>query len=144
MKSHILHTVCCNISCEAAGQFEIDHSWEWKGETHIVLPDWILISHSDFNWERSNFLVKSYWVPCLCLGHGVAIYSNSNGFLQVLAKFTLAKECLSAYIFIGIMISRCSRHLENSVYNSPTNIHQFFVPSFIWVMKSKLFIFNVI
>ena len=32
MKSQILHTVWCDITGESAGIFEIDHSWEWKGQ----------------------------------------------------------------------------------------------------------------
>ena len=31
MKSQVLHTVRCYISGEAAREFEIDHSQEWKG-----------------------------------------------------------------------------------------------------------------
>ena len=31
MKSHVLHTVLCNMSDEAAGEIKVDHSWEWKG-----------------------------------------------------------------------------------------------------------------
>ena len=37
MKSQVLHTVWCYFSGEAAGEFVIDHSWEWKGQSAAIL-----------------------------------------------------------------------------------------------------------
>ena len=48
MKRQVLYTVCCNISGEAAGEIDIDHSWEWKG-------------------SRTGKLIEHVKYTCICL-----------------------------------------------------------------------------
>ena len=82
MKSQVLHTMWCNISGEAAGEIEIDHSWEFETERvnfarHVAIDPFQLVG-MQLNWRTEQWVFHCMIIDFIAAWQFSFVLSSSS------------------------------------------------------------------